>query len=120
MPKVYNWKFLYKKSFDKRPALLNYVDMNLNATINKNNKVNCTICSSRGSHKMENMMLICNNSRSNEVDLCNVRYKICHCLNSNDFFFYQLNEHEAKYKPRERIVPTRRGMTPIAKSLLIV
>ena len=89
MPKKLNWKALFKKKFNKRATLLNFIDFNLSGIINKSNKSNCTVCSNNAnnSHKMESILLLYNGSNCNQIDLCAVRYKITHCLNSQDYFF---------------------------------
>jgi len=120
MPKKYDWKDLYVKEFNNREKFFNYVDINLNAIIDKSNKTNCTVCSenSNASHKMEVIYLLCNAPKCNLVDLCEVRYKVNHCLNNDKYFFSQLNKHDEDYEPEVRSVPTRRGLTPEVKKIL--
>jgi hypothetical protein len=62
LPKKLNWKTLFKKKFNNRATLLNFIDFNLSGIINKSNKSNCTVCSnnSNNSHKMESILLLCN------------------------------------------------------------
>ena len=50
--------------------------------------------------------------------MCDVRYKITHCLNSEDYFFFKLNEHPVGLEPELRQKPTKRGLTPKVKRLV--
>ena len=70
------------------------------AMVDKNNKRKCTVCNSNNdSHRMETILLVCNSSACNLVDLCNVRNKVSHCLNSQKLFFYKINDHDVEPEP---------------------
>ena len=47
-----------------------------------------------------------------------MRYKITHCLNSEDYLFFKLNEHPVGLESEIRQQPTKRGLTPKVKCLV--
>ena len=116
MPKKLNWQFLYCESFANNSDFRNFADYKLSAITSKNNKINCTQCNNNDKHKMEYITLLCNNADCNLVDLCNVRYKVYHCMKKNKYKFFRLNDHEQPILPR--VITSRKGITPVVKSLI--
>ena len=116
MPKILDWKFLYEKKFSSTSAYKAFQENQLCAMVDKNNKTKCTVCNSNSdSHKTENILLVCNSSACNAVDLCNVRYKVNHCLTSQKYAFYRLDYHEVEL---ELVYVKTRGMTTKVKTLI--
>ena len=66
---------------------------------------------------MESILLLCNGSNCNQIDLCDVRYNIAHCINS-EYFVLKLNDHPVELEPEIRQQPTKRRLTPKVKRLV--
>ena len=97
IPRKLNWVHLYDKKFKTESLLKSFCYSKLVATINKNNKTNCTICeSNKNGHKMETLLLRCDGQSCNSAGICPVRHKITHCLHSTDYQFFKLYEHEVE------------------------
>ena len=63
MPKKLEWKFLHEKKFNNRLNFKQFYECQLATLVDKNNKTNCTLCSSnKDAHKMENILMICNSN----------------------------------------------------------
>jgi hypothetical protein len=93
MPKSLNWRFLYETKIEKRSEYLSFIDK-MNFKTEKTNKSNCTICSENNDrHQMQASRLTQQNpshshSNTNKSDV--LKYKACHCLKTNDYIFYML------------------------------
>ena len=95
MPKKYDWVFLYDKTFPSSNIFKAFCASNLVASIVTNNKTKCTVCNANSDgHNMENILLRCNGTGCNTINICPVRHKVNHCLKSNVYKFYKLNQHQ--------------------------
>ena len=93
MPKKLDWSFLYEKIFKNDQYFKSFCATELQSSISKNNKSNCTICDYKNeNHRMEMVSLICNAKSCYSTNLCPVRHKATRCLKSSN------------YKPRCSIV----------------
>lgn len=92
MPQHFNWNLLYEKHIENRLVYLNYIDVKLNAKTTKTNKSRCTQCANNyDDHLMETSRLVCSRKRCNQI--CDVKFKVCHCFKTNIYYFFKLNEH---------------------------
>ena len=95
MPKSLNWRFLYEANIEKRAEYLSFIDK-MNFKTEKTNKSNCTICSENNDkHQMQASRLtqhltINHATRAIENKSDVLKYKACHCLKTNDYIFYIL------------------------------
>lgn len=90
MPKSLNWKFLFEANIEKRSVYLNYIDIEMNARTEKTNKSNCTLCkASNQCHDNHQMQT----SRLSDAKYQDIKYKSCHCLKTNKYIFYLLNQN---------------------------
>jgi hypothetical protein len=130
MPQHFNWIFLYEKHIEMRLMYLKYIDLNLNAKTTKTNKSRCTQCDcNTDNHQMETSRLVC--SRKMCKKACHVKFKVCHCFKTDNYYFFKLNQHvfenysslplEVKTPPTTSVmVPKieRRCITPKVKKLI--
>ena len=130
MPQHFNWIFLYEKHIAIRLMYLKYIDLNLNAKTTKTNKSRCTKCDcNTDNHLMETSRLVC--SRKMCKKSCNVKFKVCHCFKTDNYYFFKLNQHsfeiysslplEVKTPPTTSVVmqkSERRCITPKVKKLI--
>ena len=130
MPQHFNWIFLYEKYIEMRLMYLKYIDLNLNAKTTKTNKSRCTKCDcNTDNHLMETSRLVC--SRKMCKKSCNVKFKVCHCFKTDNYYFFKLNQHvfeitssmplEVKMAPTSSVVAPkseRRCITPKVKKLI--
>ena len=89
MPKSLNWKFLFEANIEQRSEYLNYIDMVMNARTEKTNKSNCTLC--KGEQCQDNHQM--QTSRLSDAKYQDIKYKSCHCLKTNKYIFYLLNQN---------------------------
>jgi hypothetical protein len=115
MPQHFNWNFLYKKTIQNRLTYLGYIDLTLNAKTVKTNKSRCTQCDKNGDdHLMETSRLVCNNTKCSQM--CQVKFKVCHCFSTNSYNFFKLNEHENDANMEEEIDESQSSSVALAKN----
>ena len=91
MPRKLDWVHLYDKKFKTESLFKSFFCSKLVASINKNNKTNCSIWeSNKNGHRMETLLLRCDGLSWNSAGICSVRHKIAHCFHFTDYQFNKL------------------------------
>ena len=89
----FRWELFKKISLDEK-SFKDWYTTELAATVEKNDKINCSCCDEKNSYKMHCIRLTCSGIECNKEELCTVKYKTLRCTrNDHKYYVNRLNKH---------------------------